>query len=93
MSAHSTPTGKVEPGGIKCDYRKPKSLCGQVISRFKKALRETVVSDVSRSRILSAGRSGTRRLQEPVEETDVEYHKLQRDDSVFFGGIKTYGLH
>lgn len=38
LDGHSTPTEKVEPGGIKCDYKKAKLLCGQMISRFKKAL-------------------------------------------------------
>lgn len=41
----------------------------------------------------SDGRSGTRRPQEPGEETDTQHHQLQKDDSVLFGGIKTYGLH
>lgn len=72
---------------------KPKSLQGQVISRFKKVLQETAMSDVYRSCSLSDGRSATRRPQEPGEETDREHHKLQKDDSVLFGGIKTYGLH
>lgn len=67
---------KAEPGGIKCHYMKPKSLQGQVISRFKKALQETAVSDVYGSCSLSDGRSGTRRPQEPGEETDTEHHKL-----------------
>lgn len=67
---------KAEPGGIQCDYMKPKSLHGQVISRFKKALQETAMSDVYRSCSLSDGRSGTRRPQEPGEETDIEHHKL-----------------
>lgn len=67
---------KAEPGGMKCDYMKPKSLREQVISTFKKALQETAMSDVYGSCSLSDGRSGTRRLQEPGEETDTEHHKL-----------------
>jgi len=38
LGGHSTPTEKAEPGRVKCDYKKPKLLCGQVISRFKKVL-------------------------------------------------------
>lgn len=93
LGGPSTSAEKAEPGGIKCDYMKPKSLHGQVISRFKKALQETAMSDVYRGCSLSDERSGTRRPQEPGEETDIEHHKLQKDDSVLFGGIKTYGLH
>lgn len=76
LGGPSTSAEKAEPGGIQCDYMKPKLLHRQVISRFKKVLQETAMSDVYRSCSLSDGRSGTRRPQEPGEETDIEHHKL-----------------
>lgn len=61
------PTEKAEPGEIKFDYKKHKSLCGQATSRLKMALWKTVVSNVYMNHILSTGRPGIKRLQELVE--------------------------